>query len=330
MENPKISIIVPIYNTERYLQQCIDSILSQSYKDFELILVDDGSTDGSYEIEKGAEKYDKRVNVVKSNSFNVSEARNFGLKHAKGEYVLFIDSDDYLIEGGLDILFQCSQRFPEADFVQGAFEVITNEKNIGRSKRFDKLDKYNCILLTGVEYLEKLSFIVTYPWNSLIKTSFLFDRDVKFRKELSCQEDLTFLIDIFNKEARGVLTTSATYVYRYARAGSLSNGGGCHITDGLSRVHESLICNSEILQEISNQNRNSGKHNFAEMIDIQICHNLTGVIGGIVKCNNKSAWKEFKKRVKRIPVVGSYSRMILAMMYNINPTLAFFMRKQIR
>ena len=95
-KTPSISVIVPIYNSDKYLQRCIDSILSQDFEDFELLLIDDGSTDNSGDIcDKYAEK-DMRVRVFHKKNGGVSSARNLGIENAKGEWVVFIDSDDWV------------------------------------------------------------------------------------------------------------------------------------------------------------------------------------------------------------------------------------------
>lgn len=93
---PVISIIVPVYNVEKYLSQCIDSILAQAFIDFELLLVDDGSTDGSGRICDEYANKDARIQVFHKKNGGVSSARNIGLEHAQGEWITFVDSDDWL------------------------------------------------------------------------------------------------------------------------------------------------------------------------------------------------------------------------------------------
>ena len=97
--NKKISVIVPVYNAEKYISRCVDSILSQNSVDFELLLVDDGSSDDSLKICKRYEKMDNRVRVFSQGNSGPSSARNLGLERATGEYITFVDSDDW-IEGG--------------------------------------------------------------------------------------------------------------------------------------------------------------------------------------------------------------------------------------
>ena len=102
-ENPKITVIVPVYNTEKYLRRCVDSILAQTFTDFELLLIDDGSTDGSGAICDEYAKKDSRVRVFHKEIGGVSSARNLGLDKAYGEWISFVDSDDWI-----DVLFLSS------------------------------------------------------------------------------------------------------------------------------------------------------------------------------------------------------------------------------
>ena len=96
MNNPKISIIVPVYNVEKYLKKCIDSILSQTYKNIEVICINDGSTDSCIDILKEYEKRDERIIVISKENGGLSAARNDGMKKSTGEYVFFVDSDDWI------------------------------------------------------------------------------------------------------------------------------------------------------------------------------------------------------------------------------------------
>ena len=104
MSSPKISIIIPSYNQEKYIEECFFSILCQSFPDFEIIAVDDGSTDSTLSILRRYEREDSRVRVFEELNKGAGAARNFGLSLAKGDYVLFMDSDDFLIEDALEVL----------------------------------------------------------------------------------------------------------------------------------------------------------------------------------------------------------------------------------
>ena len=99
-----ISIIVPVYNVEAYLPQCLDSLINQTYQDLEIICVNDGSTDGSLEILQKYQSKDKRIKVVSQKNQGLSGARNTGISQATGEWIMFVDSDDYLLK---DCVYLC-------------------------------------------------------------------------------------------------------------------------------------------------------------------------------------------------------------------------------
>ena len=109
MVNPKISVIIPVYNAEVYLHRCVDSLLSQSFKDFELLLVDDGSVDSSADICDEYANGDERVRVFHKKNGGVSSARNLGLDNARGEWVVFVDADDWIVDNGFNVDYNILQ-----------------------------------------------------------------------------------------------------------------------------------------------------------------------------------------------------------------------------
>ena len=124
MRQPSISVIVPVFNTAKYLDECITSILTQTYSDFELLLVDDGSTDGSGQICDNYAIIDDRIRVFHQLNQGVSSARNTALDHAAGEYVIFLDSDDYwLINDCLETLYK-TVTVKKADVVRGEYLAV--------------------------------------------------------------------------------------------------------------------------------------------------------------------------------------------------------------
>lgn len=131
-----ISIVLPVYNVENYLDKCITSIISQTYKNFELIIVNDGSTDSSLEICQNYEEADARIQLFSKKNEGVSSARNYGLERIKGEFVTFIDSDDFITENYVKNLVialkQCN-----ADMSISRFELYYSE-----SKKIEHTKKY--------------------------------------------------------------------------------------------------------------------------------------------------------------------------------------------
>lgn len=127
MNNPKISVIVPVYNAEKYLHRCIDSILNQTFPDFELLLIDDGSKDQSGEICDEYAKKDSRVKVFHKENGGVSSARNVGIDNAVGEYICFCDSDDWVEKTWLLSFFE---RMCDNDMLITSFNIYENEKKV--------------------------------------------------------------------------------------------------------------------------------------------------------------------------------------------------------
>lgn len=114
--NPLISVIIPVYNVEIYLNKCIDSIINQTYRNIEVVLVDDGSTDQSCIICDECAKIDNRIKVIHKQNGGLSDARNQGLNIAKGEYIVFVDSDDWMESNGIEYMYKLSQKY-NADLV---------------------------------------------------------------------------------------------------------------------------------------------------------------------------------------------------------------------
>lgn len=141
MEKGKISIIIPVYNLEKYLSACIDSILCQKYKNLEIIIVNDGSTDSSKEICEEYQNKDQRVRVFSQNNSGVSVARNKGIKHATGDWIMFVDGDD-LVDANLSEIIP--QLDLENDVYMFAFTKIFGERKqtVGFGKKicFEKND----------------------------------------------------------------------------------------------------------------------------------------------------------------------------------------------
>ncbi|MCH4207889.1 MAG: glycosyltransferase, partial [Solobacterium sp.] len=117
---PEVSVVVPVYNVEDYLAKCIESILNQTFKDFELILVNDGSTDHSLDVIRKYEQLDERIKVVNKPNGGLSDARNAGMAIARGVYIDFVDSDDSIEP---DLLKECMEKFHETDADMVIFDV---------------------------------------------------------------------------------------------------------------------------------------------------------------------------------------------------------------
>lgn len=184
----KISIIVPVYNARTTLRRCIDSVLSQNYSDLELILVDDGSDDGSDELCLEAANKDNRIKVLIKKNEGVSATRNRGLDAATGDYVVFLDSDDILFPGALVALMSGC----DADLVVGGFSHVNLPARI-KSEHLSEHKKIN--VCKDAEYLvNKIGVFFSTPWCKLFKSSVINSNDLRFCNDLFYGEDTDFVL----------------------------------------------------------------------------------------------------------------------------------------
>ena len=148
----KFSIIVPVYNVENYLKKCLDSIINQTYKSFEIIIVNDGSTDNSQEIiDKYSEEYPNDIKAFQKKNGGLSDARNFGVLKSNGDYILFVDSDDYIDELLLEKLNDIIVKENFSDIIGFSLESVDGENN-----HIEKIEKPEFYNLTGEEAIIKL------------------------------------------------------------------------------------------------------------------------------------------------------------------------------
>lgn len=211
---PRLSIIVPVYNVEQYLRKCVDSILNQTFKEFELILVDDGSTDGSSRICDDYKEKDDRICVLHKENGGVSDARNYGIDHSNGEYIAFVDSDDWIDDGMYESMMSAIVE-NDADIAVCGHRVVTADGQIEETVVFEEP-----ILLTGAEAtieILKDERMPSFAWNKLYKKR-LF-KDIRFPKE-RIYEDTAVIYRYFDM-AKRVYVLNRVYYNYLRRPGSL-------------------------------------------------------------------------------------------------------------
>lgn len=185
---PKISIIVPIYNAEIYLRRCIDSILSQNFQDFEILLIDDGSPDKSGNICDEYATKDNRIRVFHKENGGVSSARQYGINNAKGEYTIHIDPDDWVESNMLYDLYEKSKK-EDADIVICDF-YIEGEKNATYKKQYIGNTNQNTLknILNGK--------VIGTLWNKLIKNNLYRKYNIHFIQDINYCEDVLILAQL--------------------------------------------------------------------------------------------------------------------------------------
>lgn len=204
MESPKISLIVPVYNAEKYLNRCLDSILTQTYKDFELLLIDDGSTDKSSEICDEYAGKDDRVKVFHKENGGVSSSRTLGLVKAVGQYIAFVDSDDWIEKKCLEDNLLIAEN-THADMVISDF-FIDNKDNEMKKQQWYNGDLVNDIFSDN---------IVGSLWNKFLKADVIRRSGVSFTYNLNFCEDVTFLCELTIKTGDMRIVTNPQAYYHY-------------------------------------------------------------------------------------------------------------------
>ena len=216
------SIIVPVYNVEKYLRKCIESVLCQKFKNYEIVLINDGGTDNSLIIcEEYLEKYPSKIKLLTIKNSGVSEARNIGIKNAIGKYILFLDSDDYW----------------KGDFLESLSRICQENYDIVLSKGFDYVyDTYVEVLehnyikedFYGLNGEESLHQYIKSPtrrwavWQHIYNRKFLIDHKLFFMKDVLC-EDVEWTYKVILETNQITVFNNKFYQYRAERPGSIMN-----------------------------------------------------------------------------------------------------------
>ncbi len=212
MREALISVIVPVYNVEKYLEECINSIINQTYKNLEIILVDDGATDNSGKMCDEFAKKDTRIKVIHKENGGLSDARNTGIDIACGEYIQFVDSDDCIENDMIELLYKNAKKY-EADISMCSHYILTEEEctpeGNGELNIYDRVQVLKEILLD--------ERVRSYAWNKLFAKE-LFN-EIRFPKG-KVFEDILTIPRLFEKSKKVVLDNQPKYYYRQ-RKGSI-------------------------------------------------------------------------------------------------------------
>lgn len=214
-ETPKISVIVPVYNVENYIHKCVDSILAQSVTDFELLLVDDGSPDNSPAICDEYAARDTRVKVIHKQNDGVSSARNAGIDAANGEYIVFIDSDDFVNENYLKGMVEAAEKAEENTLIITDYQPFNDDGLEDRS--FPETFCVDCDTnsATAQNFRDLVfNFRVFPPYCKLYKRSVIEDKNLRYNTEIKTAEDFDFNMRYIDGINRICYTPLTDYLYR--------------------------------------------------------------------------------------------------------------------
>lgn len=182
----RLSIIVPVYNVEQWLNRCLDSLYKQelSEDEFEVILVNDGSTDNSLSIAEAFAKHHSNIRIISRANGGLSAARNTGLEYAQGDYVWFVDSDDFIEPNSIKPILQNAED-NELDMMCFFFQFTFED---GHTEQYIYRPKYKDRIMTGDEFVVKTGFVMS-PWASLYRRQFLVDNSLRFKEGILHEDE---------------------------------------------------------------------------------------------------------------------------------------------
>ena len=195
-EKTLISIIVPVYRTEKYLDRCVESIVNQTYKNLEIILVDDGSPDDCPKMCDEWAKKDKRIKVIHKENGGVSSARNIGIKSAKGKYIGFVDSDDYIEKEMYESLIDVLNKNKNLDYIY--CDIYDAEKINNHSREDYKI-------ISKIEKIEAIFPFNASIWNGIFSRKIINENNIRFDENYFFAEDLIFLIQYLDKSSNKII-----------------------------------------------------------------------------------------------------------------------------
>lgn len=220
---PKVSVIIPVYNGERYLAACLDSVCAQSLRDLEILCVDDGSTDGTPEILRSYAARDGRVRVLTQRNINAGAARNLGMRYATGEFFSFLDADDFFEP---DMLESAVKRAEETDAEIVVFDSDSYQQELGVFEKTDKRIVRSAFpagkdVFAAAEVKDLFSAVVGWPWDKLFRASYIRSLELSFQEQRTTN-DLLFVYAALARAERIALLDRVLAHYRRTGSDSLS------------------------------------------------------------------------------------------------------------
>lgn len=287
MKKKLISIIIPIYNASMHINKCLNSLINQTYKNIEIILIDDGSTDDSYILCKEFEKVDKRIKVFHQENSGVSSARNFGLQVAKGDYITFVDSDDYVEKDIYELLINCINK----DKAQIAicniyYETINKEQVYSYFYKDFVFSRHDFPLI-----MNNILSINGYVWNKLYDRKLIYKNDefIKFSENICISEDSLFNYEIYNQNENFVCSYINKKMYHYIQV----ENSACNQKFTLKKLQHFMARE----KEIDILEKNSVNADFLK-IDYVISFCKTKILIELLNIEKTNLYKEVEEKNK--------------------------------
>ena len=283
IEQPLVSIIIPVYNAKAHLEACVQSILDQSYKNFELLLIDDGSSDGSSELCDELSQKSEKIRVIHKENGGVSSARNAGLDIASGDYIVFVDSDDVISNNYLESFLESAHK---GDLILGMIEDLYFDDAGSIVKRHTRnVDAPDCGILADEYY--KLLELLRVPVVKLYKRDIIEANHIRFDENLSVAEDQVFNFAYYKHIKTYALELRSVYKYYHQyNSSSLSS-------TKTKKTFESELYKLQVEYDFI-------KDYSPKNADLVYVHHMISMMNIYCDLKDDSGILSFYKRVKRI------------------------------
>ena len=302
MATPLISLIVPVYNGGKYIEGFMKCVEGQSFESYEVLFVDDGSTDNTYAVCDAISKENEKVRVIHKENGGPSSARNAGIKEATGEYLAFFDIDDEFHENVLSDNYAIAKE-NDADVVMWNFKVIVEGRDddkkeiirpIGRSFAGDDRSFFHDILIATID-----NEMFNPPWNKLIRSEFLRKNEILFDERFSIYEDILFSYHVFHAAKKVSVNDKVYYSYIIKQSGSLLTKLHKECFDAILAIYNAAVRYGEAFDDNREQMKRFGG---------QFIYLVKGHIKQI--CINRSlAYVEKKELLSRISKDDTYIKL---------------------
>lgn len=308
----KVSVIVPIYNSEKTLKKCIESIISQTYSNIEIILVNDGSKDTSLNIMKEYKEKDSRIIMISQPNKGVSGARNTGIKNATGDYITFIDSDDYIEKDMLEETINIFKKY-DCDVVRNNYKLAYKGGNV---KFKDELEEEKNTLVemktqrNSIIKKVLLGKVQSYSWLLTIKSEIIKKNQLLFDEDILFMEDIVFLMRLLFVADNIFFYNEPKYYYYQSNNNSLTKNQ----TSYIKNMNNILIMKQRLI-EILELNLNNQSDQYIKIINTIYTNALIGYlkISVIKQQDYEMILKELKRMRER--------SIVKEMIENINPDI---------
>lgn len=299
MENmPLISVIIPVYKVEKYLNQCIDSVLCQTFENFEVILVDDGSPDNSGKICDEYAKKDNRVRVFHKENGGLSDTRNFGIKESKGEYLIFLDSDDFYNDNTFfEAINEKISKNKDVDLISFSMRKYFGEDDYTDEWFYDSKQLEESGDMTDVlAQLIKKDQLYIYAWDKVVKRELIIKNNLYFRKGMRNDEDTDWTLKLLFNVDKYLFLEKCPHMYRRNRKESITNNFDIKGLETMLDVFEKYC------EEFKNSDDKRGK-----MLLNYLAYRFEIVCGVLVNVNDKKVKKEIKEKLKSYKWILEYN-----------------------